>query len=209
MKAPLLLAAAVAGALAAAASAAAPTLTIGASAPLVTYGKTVTLSGVLSTQKSNQQITVTAQNCGKTAFTKAGNTKTVANGAYALPVTPTGLTVYQSKWKTTTSPKATVMVKPVVQLTRLARGSFSTKVTAGLDLKGKTILFQRYAKIKKRWVQVKKVVLSTSAPGTKPTVVSSASFKARVAAGARVRMLLSKAQAAPCYVSAASNAVRN
>ena len=102
-----------------------------------------------------------------------------------------------------------VVVTPVVQLTRVARGSYGATVTAGIDLKGKTVLFQRYAKLKKRWVQVKKVVLSTSAPGTKPTVVSSASFKAKVAARARVRMLLSKAQAAPCYVSALSNTVRN
>ena len=50
--------------------------------------------------------------------------------------------------------------------------SLSTaSVTAGIDLKGKTLLFQRYATARKRWVQVKKVKLTTSVPGpAKPTV---------------------------------------
>src|SRR5436189_106695 len=88
-------------------------------------------------------------------------------------------------------------------------GSFTATVTAGLDLKGKTLSFQRYATVRKRWVQVKKVTLTTSAPATKPTVISSAAFKARVAKRARVRLVLTKTQAAPCNLPANSNVVRN
>ena len=104
----------------------------------------------------------------------------------------------------------TVSVKPLLALKKLAKGSYSATVTAGMDLKGKVILFQRYSRLKKRWVQVKKVTLTTSTPGpTKPTVINSASFSAKVAKRARVRLLFSKAQAAPCYVTATSNVVRN
>jgi carboxylesterase type B len=197
----------VAGALAGAAYAA-TTLTLAASPSTVVYGKAVALSGALSTKRANQQITVQAQECGKPTFVKAGNTKTVANGAYSVAVTPAVNTVYQAKWKSTLSPKVTVSVKPLLKLTRVARGSYKAQVTAGLDLKGKTVLFQRYSRLKKRWVQIKKVTLSTSTPGTKPTVVASASFKSKVRRGTRVRVYLSKAQAAPCFVKAASNAVR-
>ena len=57
----LLAAAAVVGAvLVAAATAATPTLTLAASSPAVAYGKTVTMTGTLSTQKANQQITIQA-----------------------------------------------------------------------------------------------------------------------------------------------------
>ncbi|MGB2874649.1 MAG: hypothetical protein WBB76_04155 [Gaiellaceae bacterium] len=119
------------------------------------------------------------------------------------------MTVYQAKWKSTTSGKVTTDVTPVVELTRVAAGSFTAKVTAGLDLKGKWVLFQRFSKLRKRWVQVKKVVLSASALRTaKPTVISSAAFKAKVARRTRVRLLLSKSQAAPCYLGAPSNIVR-
>ena len=56
---------------------------------------------------------------------------------------------------------------------------------------------------------MKKIVLSASAPGTKkPTVISSAAFKSKLAKRTRVRLAISKKQAAPCYVAAVSNVVR-
>lgn len=199
----------VGAALAAAATAAAPTLTLAASAPSVVYGKPVTLSGVLSSQQTNQQITLQAQACGKTTFSKAGNTKTTTGGKFSLAQTPTVNTAYQAKWKSTTSSKVTVNVKPLLELKKVARGSYSAKVTAGLDLKGKVILFQRYSRLKKRWVQVKKVILTTSTAGpSKPTMVASASFKAKVARRIRVRVAISKIQASPCYIPAASKSLR-
>ena len=206
----ILAAAAIAGAaLAAAATAAAPvTLTLTAGAPTVVYGKTVTLSGVLSTKLANQPISVSGLECGTTAYKRIDNTKTTTGGAYKITATPTVGTTYQAKQKKVTSNTAAVAVSPVLKLVRVKRGSYTAKVTAGQDLKGKAILFQRYSKLKKRWVQVKRVILATSAPGTSPTVVSSASFTAKAPRRARVRVVISKAQAAPCYVRAVSNSVR-
>ena len=70
------------------------------------------------------------------------------------------------------------------------------------------MLFQRYKKLRKRWVQVKRIALKTALAGTKPTVVSSVAFKAKLAAGTRVRVMISKAQAGPCYVPATSKSLR-
>jgi hypothetical protein len=198
-----------AAALATAATAATPTLTIASSAPLVAYGKSVNLTGTLSTQRTNQSITVKAVECGTTKQTNVGRTKTTTNGAYTLSVKPVVTTTYQAFYKATQSSTLVVAAAPVVALKRLARGSFTASVTAGLDFKGKRVIFQRYAKLRKRWVQVKRVTLTASAAGTKPTVVSSASFRAKAPKRARVRLVLSKAQAAPCYSAATSNVVRN
>ena len=197
-------------ALAAAATAAAPvTLTLASSSQNVKYGSSVTLTGALSTQKTNQQISIQATDCGSTKPRNVARVKTAAKGAYTAPDTPTVDTLYQSSEHAVMSNTVAVVVTPVVQLTRVARGSYGATVTAGIDLKGKTVLFQRYAKLKKRWVQVKKVVLSTSAPGTKkPTVISSAKFKSKLPKGTRVRLALSKTQASPCYAAAISNVVR-
>lgn len=197
-------------ALAAAATAAAPvTLTLAASAAVVNYGKPVTLSGVLSTKRANQTIAVEATECGSTRAVKVATVKTVANGAYTTPVTPASATTYQATFKNFKSPTVAVAVRPVLQLTRLARGSYTAKVTVGKSLKGKAVLFQRYSTLRKRWVQVKRVVLTSEAPGpAKPTVVDSAAFRAKVALRARVRLLISTVQAAPCYLTATSNVVR-
>jgi hypothetical protein len=97
----------------------------------------------------------------------------------------------------------------VLQLKRVARGSFTAKATAGQALTGKFVSFQRYKKLTKRWVQVKRVKLGQAVPGTaKPTMVSSVSFRSKVALRTRVRVLISAVQAAPCYVKAASKSIR-
>ena len=196
--------------LAGAASAAAPvTVTLVASATVVQYGKPVNLSGQLSTKRANQSVTIQATECGSTRQARTASAKTNATGAYTVAVTPALATAYQATFKNVKSPAVTVSVKPVLQLTRVARGSYSVKVTAGQALTGKAVLFQRYAKLRKRWVQVKRVTLAAATPGpTKPTMITPAAFKAKVARGTRVRVVISKAQAAPCYVTAASNAVR-
>ncbi len=203
-------AATIAGAaLAAAATAAPPTLTLAASAPTVAYGKTATLTGALSTQQANQNVTIKGTACGSTKATNAARVKTTTNGTYTATVKPDVTTTYQAFQKAVKSNTLVVSVAPVVGLKRVARGSFTASVTAARDFKGKALLFQRYAKLRKRWVQVKRVMLTASAPTQRPTIVSSASFRAKAPKRARVRLLLSKAQAAPCYMTAKSNVVRN
>jgi hypothetical protein len=200
----------VGAALAAAATAAplATTLTIAATPTSVAYGKPITVNGVLSTHKANQNIKVNATECGQSNSKTVGTVKTNATGAYTMAVTPTMTTIYQATQRTTKSPLVTVTVAPVLKLQRVRRGAYTVSVTSATDLKGKAVLFQRYSKTRKRWVQVKRVLLTTTTPGTKPTMVSAAGFTAKVAKGIRVRAAISKAQAAPCYVAATSNSVR-
>lgn len=206
----ILLAILTAAALAGAATAAtlATTLTLTATPTTTAYGKGVTLNGVLSTKKANQNVKVDATECGQSTSKTVGTVKTNSTGAYTLAVAPTVNTSYQATQKNIKSPTVAVTVAPVVKLVRVKRGSYTASVTSAMDLKGKAILFQRYSRLKKRWVQVKRVVLATTTAGTKPTIVSSVSFKTKVAKGLRVRAVIGKAQAAPCYIAATSNSVR-
>jgi hypothetical protein len=197
------------GTVAAAALALPPvTVTLTVVPTVVTYGKPVALSGQVSTKQANQQVVIQGTACGSTKPAKAANVKTTANGMYAVSATPALKTTYRASFKNGTSQPVVVTVKPALELKRVARGSFTASVTAGQALTGKFVLFQRYKKLKKRWVQVKRLALKTSVAGTKPTVVSSVSFKSRLRAGTRVRVMISKAQAAPCYLAAASKSIR-
>jgi hypothetical protein len=197
-------------ALAGAATAAvlATTLTLTATPTSIAYGKAVTLNGVLSTHKASQNVKVNATECGQNTSKTVGTVKTNSTGAYTMAVTPIVNTSYQAAQKNTKSPAVAITVAPVLKLVRVKRGSYTVSVTSAVDLKGKAVLFQRYVKTRKRWVQVKRVLLATTTAGTKPTMVSSVAFKAKVAKGLRVRAAISKAQAAPCYVAATSNGVR-
>lgn len=185
------------------------TLTLAASAPTVTYGTPVTLSGMLSTQKSNQAVAIEATECGSTKAARAATLKTGANGAFTGPVTPTIGTSYQATYKAAKSPAVALTVRPLLELTKVATGSYTAKATAGKALTGKFVLFQRYKKLRKRWVQVKRLALGAAVPGTtKPAMVSSVSFKAKLPRGTRVRVMISAVQAGPCYVAATSKSLR-
>jgi hypothetical protein len=198
-----------AAALAAAAVAAPPvTVTLTANPTVVAYGKPVALAGQVSTKKANQQVVLQGTACGSTNATKAATAKTIANGNYTASVTPALGTTYRASFKNGTSQPVVIGVRPVLELKRVARGSFTANVTAGQALTGKYVLFQRYKKLTKRWVQVKRLALTTSVAGTKPTVVTSVSFKSKLRAGTRVRVMISKIQAGPCYVQATSKSIR-
>jgi hypothetical protein len=199
---------AVGAALVAAATAAVLALTLTATPTAVAYGKASTLNGVLSTHKANQTVKVDATECGTTSSKTVGTVKTNATGAYTMAVTPIVNTTYQATQKNTKSPTVAVTVAPVLKLLRAGPATYTVSVTSALDLKGKAILFQRYSKLRKRWVQIRRVLLTTSTPGTKPTIVTSVYINAKVAKGRRVRAALSKAQASPCYVAAKSNSLR-
>jgi hypothetical protein len=202
-----LLVTAIAGAaLATAATAAAPvTLTLAASAPVVTYGTPVTLSGTVSNQKANQQLALKATECASTRPVNAAKPKTGANGAFSATVTPTKGASYQAILKTDQSPAIGVAVRPLLELTKVATGSYAAKATAGLALTGKFVLFQRYKQKGKRWAQVKRLALGAAVPGAKgPAMVSSVAFKAKLPRGTRVRLAITAVQAGPCYAAATS-----
>jgi hypothetical protein len=195
-------------ALATAASAAAPTLTLTSSATAVAYGKPLTLSGQLSGAKPSQTVGIDATVCGTSRAAKITNAKTTATGAYSAAVTPTAGTTYQATYKNVKSATVAVTVRPVLALSKSGT-TWTAKVTAGQGLTGKAVLFQRYVRLRKRWKQVKRVLLTATTPGpAKPTVVSSATFTARLARGTRVRLAITTAQAAPCYVAATSPSLR-
>ena len=197
-------------ALAAAAAAAPPVnLTLAAGTAIVTYGSPVTLSGQLSNQKPNQTIGIGATECGTTKQAKAATLKTVANGAYSGAVTPTIGAAYQATYKNVKRAPVSIAVRPLLELTRTAAGSYTAKVTAAQALTGKFVLFQRYKKLRKRWAQVKRLALGTATPGaTKPAMVSPVSFKSALPRGTRVRMMITAKQAGPCYAAATSKSLR-
>jgi len=208
MKRTIAAAAVLAAALAAGATAASNALTLTASPTTVVYGKTTTLTGLLAPAKANQNVTVQAQTCGTTGFKRVTTVKTTATGAFTATVTPTTMTTYQATEKQNQSTTVVVKVMPVVALKRVARGSYSLSVTAGASLVGKSLTIQRYSPTRHRWLRVKGVALTAMTAGTKPTVVSTASFKSKLKRRTRVRALLPLAQVQPCYLGAKSNTVR-
>jgi hypothetical protein len=202
------LAALAAAALAGAASAAAPSVTLKASSTQVVYAGATTLSGVLSTQKAGQKITIEAQECGKTKFGPAGAPKTTSGGAFTFAAKPTINTTYRAKYKNATSPPVAVSVKPSLRLNKLSRSRYRVALTAGLSFAGKYVNFQRYNASMRKWKTVTRITFATAqASGPAPTTVSLGTKRIALRTRARVRAMLPQAQAG-CYLTTTSNSVR-
>ena len=182
-------------------------VTLAAPRATATFAAPMTLSGVVSSQASGESVTVNAQECGKTSFTRLGSANTTAGGNWTFGVRPTINTVYQASWRTNVSSTVTVKVRPAIRLTRV-RTRFTARVTAAQSFTGKTIVLQRYRAAVRRWATLKRVRLGASTTPTAGTFVTTARFRSRIRRGWRLRVLLPQAQAGACYLAAPSNTLR-
>jgi hypothetical protein len=194
----------------AAVSAAPPgTLTLKATPTAVVYGGSVTLSGVLSTQRTGQGITIEEQTCGTTAFKKAGAATTTTGGNFSTVVKPTINTVYRAREKNTTSPTVSVGVRPLLRLRKVSAGKFSIRLTSATSFVGKFATFQR--RTSTGWRTVKRVAFKTVTTTATPlpnTQVSSVTFRVRIKTRLRVRAIVVQSQST-CYLPSTSNLTRS
>jgi hypothetical protein len=185
------------------------TVTIAAAPTVVVYGGAVSLSGAVSSQKTGEKVGVQAQACGQAAFKGAGDTKSVAAGAWSLSERPTMNTQYRAKVKNATSAAVGVSVRPNVALTKVARRKYTVRVSAAQSFAGRLITFQRFKPSTQGWVRVRKATLRQISTGPGATIVSGITFRSKIRTGLRVRAVLAKAQAGSCYLAGVSAGIRS
>jgi plastocyanin len=184
-------------------------LTLAAKPLLLTFGGKIAGTGAVSTAKAGESVDVLALSCGATAAQKVTTVQTTTGGAYAISVQPLKNTVYTTQLRKATSTAATVRVRPLMKLTRVAAHKYSLRVSAGESLAGKYVSFQRYNGTTKRWVGVKVFALKASKSSVAPAVVATASFRSTVKPGLRVRSTMAQAQVGTCYAAGLSNTIRS
>jgi plastocyanin len=176
--------------------------------PLVrVYAGKTTLSGTLSTGQANQRITVEAQLCGAAAATPVADVTTTTGGAWSYVAQPVKATTYSARWKNVASAAVVVKVRPRLRLGKVAPHRYSVRLFASDSMSGKVAFFQRYNASLRRWVTVKRVVLAAGPSAVAPTVVSAATFTARIKARLRVRAVITQAQVGSCYLPGFSNVI--
>ena len=173
----------------------------------VVYGNQARLSGTVSSQQANEQVTILAKACGAATATKLATVATTTGGAYAALVKPLKNTLYTAQAKTATSPGATVLAKPRLTLTKPAKGRYALAVRGAISFSGRAVVLQRWNATLKKWVNIKSTLLVKGAPATAPTIISKATFRAVVRARTRLRVSISQFQAGSCYRPSVSNVV--
>lgn len=137
-----------------------PSVSIGASLPIIVYGTDLKLSGVVSSQKAGQQVSLWAQPHGQASFVQIAVLSTAAGGVWDFVTRPTVLTTYQARSLNVTSQPVVVQVKPKITLMPGRRGYLEARVTAATSFAGKTVYLQRRTQFG-QWVAVQRFTLGT------------------------------------------------
>jgi plastocyanin len=138
-------------------------LTLGSSLSTVIYGSATQLNGQVSNQLSNQPVTLSAQQYGK-SVQSVQSTTTQSSGTFIFGVTPTISTTYTAHYTTSNSNPITVNVAPRVGFGRSGR-TFIAKVTSDLSYTGKYVMVQKKNKVG-GWYTFKRLYLGDSSRAT-------------------------------------------
>lgn len=169
-----------------------PTLTLLASQPIITAGTKVTLTGVVSSRKEGESVTIYYQPYPQPNLIERATVLTSAGGAFSFIVGPQILTNYQAAWKGAYATPTTIQVAPKLSLGR--NNGWIIHAAAGRSFAGKAVQFQRLNTATGQWVTLKKVLLGAQ---------SSARFSYALPKGVnRLRVTMSVNQAGPGFLGA-------
>jgi phosphodiesterase/alkaline phosphatase D-like protein len=172
-------------------------VTLTASTLRIIYGRSVTLSGTVSSKQAGEKVTVLAQRFGESSFSSIATLTTGAGGTWSYPTRPTIRTLYEASWKNATSSPTAVGVRPLVSFHVITRARFSTRVVAARSFAGRFVQLQRRSA--RRWVTVKRVRLGLR---------SAAIFRASLRGGtSTLRVVMSVNQAGAGYLAGISRTI--
>jgi plastocyanin len=168
-----------------------PAVTIGAALPILVYGQSTHVSGVISSKKAGQTVTIFAQPYGQLSPVQLASVLTTTGGVWDLIVKPTKLTTYEAHWKSTVSQKVSIAMRPNVLLSVSKKYAF-VKVKCNHSLRGRKLYLQRYTRFR-QWVKIRRVILGPS---------SSRLISLRLPHGrSTLRLFMSYNQVGPGYLS--------
>lgn len=190
--------------LALAATAAADGPTLSTSTPVLQYGANVTLQGSAPGQ-AGQTVQLLATGCGFTTGVQIGSATVDANGNYSFSVGPAlGMTLVAQIGDATSAPVA-IAVQPLVQLRRVGTKLFAVDVSVGAgQFFSSRATLERFDPKHKRWLSLASGTLRQNSSLGAVTAVSTATIRAAVKPGTRLRAFVGQATVGACYVPASS-----
>jgi plastocyanin len=134
------------------------TLTLGASQPIVVAGGAVTLTGVVSSGRAGETVTIYHLPYGQTSLIQLAVVLTGTGGGFSYTASPAILTSYEARWRTAISAQVAIQVKPRISLMPQGR-RFRVNVFAPVStFAGHWVYLQRRS-VLGQWVSVRKLVL--------------------------------------------------
>lgn len=136
-----------------------PTLTFSASSQYIVFGDKVTLTGVVSSHKPGESVTIYYQPYPQPNLIERSTVLTAAGGTFSFIVSPQIATSYQAAWKGAYATPTSIQVQPKLTLGR--NNGWIIHAAAGASFNGKAVQFQRLNTATGQWVTLKKVILNS------------------------------------------------
>lgn len=156
-----------------------PTLTFGVSAPYLIAGQQVTLSGIVSSKKPGEMVSIFYQPYPQPNLIQRATVVTTTGGAFSFLAKPGTLTTYEASWKGAYSTPSTVQVQPKITLGR--NNGWIIHVAAGHSFAGRAVQFQRLNRLTGQWITLKKVTLNSASTAKVIVTLPKGLSKLRVA----------------------------
>jgi len=138
----------------------APWVTLALSQPIVSFGDQTMLNGTVSSKKTNETVTLTAQPVGTGSPQVIATLKTTSGGGFSFVVTPQIYTTYAAQWNSTSANPVTVQVAPKIKLPAPRHGYFHTYVSAAKSFAGHWVYLQRLSQFGE-WVSFRRLTLGS------------------------------------------------
>jgi hypothetical protein len=184
-------------ALAAPAAAAAPSISISAQPTVVNATDTVQLFGRIGSGRPGESVQIEMSQCRGYGWRVLTHAITTSFGAWNASTGPNVTTKFRARWHDATSDIVTVRTRPYILLDNNHRHRLLVIVRAN-DSFARALLQRRAGT---HWLRVRSFALGHSFQG------SVADLHVRLAAGTRVRVVLTQPQVGHCYLPAAATTV--
>lgn len=181
---------------------------LGTNTSVVTYGRSLVLSGQVENAGAGESVTIVERRSpavrGLQVRTITG-VKTDDDGSFSATVRPLIQATYTAEAAGNESNAVPVQVRPLVKFTHAGFHRYMVRAWAARSFKGKIAVLQRWNSSSHHWVSIKRVRFSRAFVGA-TTVTSRAIFRA-APGRVKIRMNLSRGQTRPGYAAAISNSL--
>jgi plastocyanin len=184
-------------------------VTLQSSSALVTYGRSVTLSGSLSSNAAGEKIDILKIECGSTsnAPERVATVTTEAGGNFSQLVRPLKNTRYVARFRSSTSDQTSVQVKPRITLGKISPRRYTVRVIAAQSFAGHLVVMQRFNRFTGTWMRVRVAVLRMGPEAIEPNEISTVTMTAKLRHRTRVRVVMTQRAVGACYLPGRSNVV--
>jgi hypothetical protein len=179
-------------------------VSLSTSVKAVKYNEPFFLSGVVSSSRGGEIVTIERDDCGPVPWHAVDTASSGFDGVWRVRGLAEGNSRFRARWRDAVSEPVTVQLRPEVTLFRAKRGGFLVLVLAYKPFPGRLVVLQRFKT--GGWATIGRARLQRG--GGLRVYYSRAVFHAKVRAGATLRAVLTARQAGPCYAAGYSAALR-